>query len=350
MRRADFSYPLPKELIARHPLPERTASRLLVIDGGSGALQDLMFKDLATLLHPGDLLVLNDTRVLPARLRGRKASGGSCEILLERILGERRILAQARASKGFRPGAEILLPDGARAVVIGRREDLYEFELDRAAFEYFERHGSMPLPPYVEREAIAADRERYQTVYAAEPGAVAAPTAGLHFDRPTMARLEAAGIAIARLTLHVGAGTFQPLRVEEIDKHRMHAERFRIPQETVAAVSATRRRGGRVVAVGTTVVRSLEAAAAGGALAAGSGETNIFIRPGHRFRVVDALLTNFHLPESTLLILVAAFAGRERVLAAYHHAIAGRYRFFSYGDAMFVTPDPAVLDSREAQS
>ncbi len=350
MRRADFAYPLPRVLIAQHPLPERAASRLLALDGGSGALQDLMFRDLVTLLRPGDLLVQNDTRVLPARLRGRKASGGSCEILLERILDERRILAQARASKGFRPGSEILFPDGARAVVIGRREDLYEFELDRPALDYFERHGSIPLPPYVEREAIAADRERYQTVYAAEPGAVAAPTAGLHFDRLTMAGLEAAGIAIARLTLHVGAGTFQPLRVDEIDEHRMHAERFRISQETVAAVSATRRQGGRVVAVGTTVVRSLEAAAAGGALTVGAGETNIFIRPGHRFRVVDALLTNFHLPESTLLILVTAFAGRERVLAAYHHAIAGRYRFFSYGDAMFVTPDPAVLDLREARS
>ncbi len=350
MRRADFAYPLPRELIAQHPLPERAASRLLVLDGGNGALQDLMFTDLATLLRPGDLLVINDTRVLPARLRGRKASGGACEILLERILGERRILAQARASKGFRPGTEIMLPDGARAVVIGRRDDLHEFELDRAAFEYFERHGSMPLPPYIEREADAADRERYQTVYADEPGAVAAPTAGLHFDRPTLARLDAAGVAAARLTLHVGAGTFQPLRVDDIEEHRMHAERFRIPEETVAAVRAARARGGRVIAVGTTVVRSLEAAAAGGALAAGAGETDIFIMPGHRFRVVDALLTNFHLPESTLLILVAAFAGREHVLAAYHHAIAGRYRFYSYGDAMFVTPDPAMLGPREAQS
>lgn len=350
MRRADFAYSLPRELIAQHPLPERAASRLLVLDGGSGALRDLMFRDLVTLLRRGDLLVLNDTRVLPARLRGRKASGGSCEILLERILGERRILAQARASKGFRPGIEVLLPDGARAVVVARREDLLEFELDRDALDYFERHGSMPLPPYVERETVAADRERYQTVYATEPGAVAAPTAGLHFDRGTIGILEKAGISNARLTLHVGAGTFQPLCVDEIDEHRMHAERFRIPEETVAAVGAARQRGGRVVAVGTTVVRSLEAAAAGGVLTAGSGETDIFIRPGHRFRVVDVLLTNFHLPESTLLILVAAFAGRDRVLAAYHHAIAGRYRFFSYGDAMFVTPDPAMLDVREARS
>ena len=350
MRRADFSYPLPAELIARHPLPERAASRLLVLDGGSGSLQDRMFGDLPTLLRPGDLLVLNDTRVLPARLRGRKASGGSCEILLERILGERRILAQARSSKGFRRGAVILLPDGARATVIARHADLYEFALDRAALPYFEAQGSMPLPPYIDREPDAADRERYQTVYAAEPGAVAAPTAGLHFDLPTLARLAAGGVVIARLTLHVGAGTFQPLRVDEIDQHRMHAERFRIPQETVEAVSETRRRGARIVAVGTTVMRSLEAAALGGALTEGSGETDIFIRPGHRFRVADALLTNFHLPESTLLVLVAAFAGRERVLAAYHHAIAGRYRFFSYGDAMFVTPDPAVLAARELRS
>ena len=309
----------------------------------------MSFRELPTLLHPGDLLVLNDTRVLPARLLGRKASGGSCEILLERILDERRILAQARASKGFRPGTEITLPDGARATVIGRRDDLLEFELDRAALEYFERHGSMPLPPYLEREADASDRERYQTVYAAEPGAVAAPTAGLHFDRKTLAALEAVGITIARLTLHVGAGTFQPLRVDEINLHRMHAERFRIPQETIAAITAVRARAGRVVAVGTTVVRCLEAAAAVGKLAPGAGETDIFIRPGHRFRVVDALLTNFHLPESSLLVLVAAFAGRERVLAAYHHAIAGRYRFFSYGDAMFLTPDPAVLHPRKAR-
>ena len=348
MRRADFAYPLPGELIARHPLPERAASRLLVFDGGNGALRDLMFSDLATLLRPGDLLVLNDTRVLPARLRGHKASGGSCEILLERIIGERRILAQARASKGFRAGTEVHLPGGARAVVIGRRDDLHEFELDRPALEYFESHGSMPLPPYIDREADAADRERYQTVYAREPGAVAAPTAGLHFDQLTLARLEQAGIAIGRLTLHVGAGTFQPLRVDEIDDHRMHSERFRIPDETVTAISSARRRGGRVIAVGTTVVRTLEAAASDDTLMAGAGETDIFIRPGHRFRVIDALLTNFHLPESTLLVLVAAFAGRERVLAAYHHAIAGRYRFFSYGDAMFVTPDPDVLGPREA--
>ena len=350
MRRADFSYPLPRELIARHPLPERTASRLLALDGGSGALRDLRFADFPSLLRPGDLLVVNDTRVLPARLLGRKASGGACELLLERILDPRRILAQARASKGLRPGTSISLPGGATARVIARHGELHELALDRDALAYFEAHGNMPLPPYLGREAEASDRERYQTVYAEEPGAVAAPTAGLHFDRATLRALESGGIAIARVTLHVGAGTFQPLRSDDIAAHRMHAERIRVPASTVAAIEAARQHGGRVVAVGTTVVRALESAAATGRVAAVEGETDIFIVPGHRFRAVDALLTNFHLPESTLLMLVAAFAGRERVLAAYHHAIAGRYRFFSYGDAMFVTPDPAALAERTARA
>ncbi len=346
MRRAEFSYPLPQELIALRPLPQRTSSRLLALDGATGAMRDLQFADLASLLRTGDLLVLNDTRVLPARLAGRKASGGACEFLLERILDDRRILAQARASKGLRAETTISLPGGAVARVLARRGDLHELELDRSALPYFEAHGRVPLPPYVARADDDADRERYQTVYADEPGAVAAPTAGLHFDRPLLAAIEESGVAVERLTLHVGAGTFQPLRADELDGHRMHAERFRVPERTVEAVGAAKRRGGRVIAVGTTVVRALEAAAAGGALEARDGETDIFIRPGHRFRVVDALLTNFHLPESTLLVLVSAFAGRERVLAAYHHAIAGRYRFFSYGDAMFVTPDPAVLAER----
>jgi S-adenosylmethionine:tRNA ribosyltransferase-isomerase len=346
MRRADFSYPLPQELIADRPLPRRGASRLLSLDGATGALADLAFDDLAALVRPGDLLVLNDTRVLPARLRGRKASGGACELLLERLLDERRFLAQARASKGLKPGTRIALPAGATAVALARRGDLVELELDRAALAYFESEGSVPLPPYLAREPDAGDRERYQTVYAEVPGAVAAPTAGLHFDREMLAALERRGVAIERVTLHVGAGTFTPLRAESLDGHRMHAERTRVPAACVAAVAAARSRGGRVVAVGTTVVRALESAAAGGGLAPFTGETDLFIRPGFRFRVVDALLTNFHLPESTLLILVAAFAGRERVLAAYHHAIAGRYRFFSYGDAMFVTPDPAALAAR----
>lgn len=350
MRRADFFYPLPRELIAQHPLPERTASRLLALDGGSGALRDLRFADFPSLLRPGDLLVVNDTRVLPARLLGRKTSGGACELLLERILDTHRILAQARASKGLRPGTSISLPGGATAVVVARHGELHELALDRDALAYFEAHGSMPLPPYIGRETEASDRERYQTVFADEPGAVAAPTAGLHFDQATLQALEGGGVAIARLTLHVGAGTFQPLRSDDIAAHRMHAERFRVPAATVAAIDTARRRGGRVIAVGTTVVRALESAAATDGLAAVAGETDIFIVPGHRFRVIDALLTNFHLPESTLLMLVSAFAGRERVLAAYHHAIAGGYRFFSYGDAMFVTPDPAALAERTARA
>lgn len=350
MRRADFSYPLPRELIAQHPLPERTASRLLALDGGNGALRDLRFADFPSLLRPGDLLVVNDTRVLPARLLGRKASGGACELLLERILDTHRILAQARASKGLRPGTSISLPGGASALVIARDGELHELALDRDALTYFEAHGNMPLPPYIGRAADASDRERYQTVFADEPGAVAAPTAGLHFDQATLQALESGGVAIARLTLHVGAGTFQPLRSDDIAAHRMHAERFRVPASSVASIESARQRGRRVIAVGTTVVRALESAAATGRLEAAEGETDIFILPGHRFRVVDALLTNFHLPESTLLMLVSAFAGRERVLAAYHHAIAGGYRFFSYGDAMFVTPDPAALAARGARA
>ncbi|MGH8196935.1 MAG: tRNA preQ1(34) S-adenosylmethionine ribosyltransferase-isomerase QueA [Steroidobacteraceae bacterium] len=346
MRRADFSYPLPQELIALRPLPERSASRLLSLDGATGALRDLQFRDFPSLLRPGDLLVLNDTRVLPARLLGRKASGGTCELLLERILDGRRILAQARASKELRPGTAINLPAGAVAQVIARHEDLFELELDRDALTYFEAHGSVPLPPYLARAADAADRERYQTIYADTPGAVAAPTAGLHFDRAALEGIARRGVGIERVTLHVGAGTFQPLRTDDLASHRMHAERYRVPAATVTAIDETRQRGGRVIAVGTTVVRALETASAGGRLEAREGETDIFIAPGHRFQVVDALLTNFHLPESTLLVLVAALAGRERVLAAYHHAIAGRYRFFSYGDAMFVTPDPAMLRPR----
>jgi S-adenosylmethionine:tRNA ribosyltransferase-isomerase len=348
MRRADFSYSLPQQLIAVRPLPRRTASRLLALDGTTGAIRDLQFADLPFLLRPGDLLVLNDTRVLPARLSGRKASGGACEILLERILDDRRILAQARASKGLRPGTTVGLPAGAVARVLARHGELYELELDRAALPYFESHGSVPLPPYVARAADDADRERYQTVYADLPGAVAAPTAGLHFDEDMLVKIRGSGVGIERLTLHVGAGTFQPLRADDLESHRMHAERFRVPLATVHAIESVRRQGGRVIAVGTTVVRALESAAAGGALEARDGETDIFIRPGYRFRVVDALLTNFHLPESTLLVLVAAFAGRERVLAAYHHAIAGGYRFFSYGDCMFVTPDPAAIAPRGA--
>jgi len=348
MRRADFHYDLPEELIAQAPLPERGSSRLLACDGASAAMQDLAFHDLPGLLAPGDLLVFNDTRVLPARLRGRKPTGGAVEILLERILAPRHILAQARSSKGFRPGSVVELPGGERARCAGRAGDLYEFELSCEALPFFEAQGEMPLPPYIARSAGPDDRERYQTVYASVPGAVAAPTAGLHFDTAMLRALEARGVLSARLTLHVGAGTFQPVRVDDVSEHRMHPERVRVEASVVEAVRTARSRGRRVVAVGTTVVRSLEAAALGGSLVPFEGETDIFIVPGFRFRVVDALVTNFHLPESTLLMLVSAFAGRERVLSAYRHAVEQRYRFFSYGDAMFLTPSPAALAPREA--
>lgn len=343
MRRADFSFDLPPELIAQAPLPERSASRLLACDGATGELRDLAFRDLPSLLRPGDLLVLNDTRVLPARVGGRKPTGGRAEILLERPLGGRRFLAQARASKGFRQGSAVELPGGHRAVATGRAGDLYEFELDCDPIAFFETHGEMPLPPYIERPAGESDRHRYQTVYAREAGAVAAPTAGLHFDAATFVRLEGLGIAVAFLTLHVGAGTFQPVRVEDPREHRMHAERIRVTPDLVATVARARAAGGRIVAVGTTAVRSLEAAAADhGVLQPFEGETDIFIYPGFAFRVVDAMITNFHLPESTLLMLVSAFAGRENILEAYRHAVAQSYRFFSYGDAMFLTPAPGA--------
>jgi S-adenosylmethionine:tRNA ribosyltransferase-isomerase len=348
MRRADFHFELPAELIAKSPLPERSASRLLACDGATGETSDLKFRDLPRLLAPGDLLVFNDTRVLPARVRGRKPTGGAVEILLERVLAPRRFLAQARSSKGFRRGSIVDLPGGRRAVAAGRSGELQEFDLDCDAAAFFEAHGEIPLPPYIDRPATAADRERYQTVYGCKPGAVAAPTAGLHFDRQLLRALERAGVETARLTLHVGAGTFRPVRVDEIENHRMHPERVEVDAAAVEAVGAARRRGGRVVAVGTTVARGLEAAALGGRLLPLRAETDIFIRPGFRFRVVDALLTNFHLPESTLLMLVSAFAGREHVLAAYRHAVAMRYRFFSYGDAMFLMPAPAALAPREA--
>jgi S-adenosylmethionine:tRNA ribosyltransferase-isomerase len=348
MRRADFHYDLPQELIAQAPPDERGAGRLLAIDGAGGGPRDLRFADLPSLLAPGDLLVFNDTRVVPARLHGRKATGGAVEILLERITGGRRFLAQARASKAFRPGMQILLPGSATATVIAREGDLVEFELDREPAPYFEAHGEVPLPPYIERTAGAQDRERYQTVYARDPGSVAAPTAGLHFDDTMLRRLAAGGVECAWLTLHVGAGTFQPVRAERLEDHRMHFERAQVPAAAVEAIAAARRRGGRVVAVGTTVVRSLETAAHGGTLEPFEGETDLFIHPGFRFRVVDAMLTNFHLPESTLLMLVSAFAGSERVLEAYRHAVAKAYRFFSYGDATFVTPEPAALAPRAA--
>jgi S-adenosylmethionine:tRNA ribosyltransferase-isomerase len=344
MRKSDFHYELDESLIAQQPLAERGASRLLHLDGATGVREDRMFVDLPQLLRPGDLLVFNDTRVIPARLFGQKVSGGRVELLVERLLDSSRMLAHIRASKAPKAGTVLRLEGGAECMVTGREDDLFLVEFDAAAgpvAELLNRIGHMPLPPYIARGDAVEDRERYQTVYARQPGAVAAPTAGLHFDQAMLARLHAMGVASAHLTLHVGSGTFQPLRVENLDEHVMHAEYCELDESLVDAVARTRDRGGRVVAVGTTAVRTLETAAASGTLRPFRGETRLFIRPGFRFHCVDALLTNFHLPESTLLTLVCAFAGYEPVMAAYRHAVASRYRFFSYGDAMFLTRRPA---------
>ena len=332
MRREDFRYELPEELIAQSPLAERSASRLLVLDACGEGPKDLTIRQLPQLLAPGDLLVFNDTKVVAARLIGRKPTGGRVEILLERPAEERSALVQLGASKPIRPGLRIQTAGGL-VEVLERREDLWRVSLPEEALVFFERWGEVPLPPYIHRGPDATDRERYQSIFARESGAVAAPTASLHFDAPLIEALERRGIERTFVTLHVGAGTFQPMRVSDPDAHRMHAERVALSAETCAAIERARARGGRIVAVGTTVVRALESAPA---LAPWAGETRLFIRPGFRFRVVDALLTNFHLPESTLLMLVSALAGRERVLAAYEHAVGLRYRFFSYGDAMLV--------------
>lgn len=340
MQRADFSYELPDELIARYPSEQRSDCRLLCVDGASGTLAHRRFPDLVELLEPGDLLVFNDTRVIPARLHGHKVSGGKVEMLLERPLDAHRGLAHLRSSKSPKPGTELVFEGGIRAMVEGRREALFELRFlgETPLIALLEQHGHMPLPPYITREDELADRERYQTVYARRDGAVAAPTAGLHFDEPLLEALAARGVESAYVTLHVGAGTFQPVRTEQLADHVMHAERVFVDEDTAGAVNRTRDSGGRVVCVGTTVVRALEAAATDeGRVQPFSGQTRLFIRPGYRFRVVDALLTNFHLPESTLLMLVCAFAGSDNVLAAYRHAVAQRYRFFSYGDAMFLT-------------
>lgn len=340
MQKSDFTYQLPADLIAQRPMAQRSASRLLVVD--DTGLSDKQFPDVLSLLKPGDLLVFNDTRVIPARLLGEKDSGGRIEVMVERVLDNRRVLAQTRASKSPKSGARLLLEGQAWVTVLGRhpvKQDMFEleFEGDEPVIDVLERLGHMPLPPYIERSDEAADRERYQTVFAREKGAVAAPTAGLHFDQALLDKIDALGVSRAMLTLHVGAGTFQPMRVDNIDEHVMHSERIRVDQEVCDAITATRQRGGRVIAVGTTVVRALESAAKDGQLQPYEGETDIFITPGYDFQVVDALITNFHLPESTLLMLVCAFGGMQRMLDAYRHAVDERYRFFSYGDAMFIT-------------
>jgi S-adenosylmethionine:tRNA ribosyltransferase-isomerase len=342
MQRSDFHYDLPAELIAQVPLAERRASRLLVLDGATAATDDRLFAQLPQLLERNDLLVFNDTRVLPARVLGRKPTGGRVEVLLERVLGPRRALVHLRASHKPQQGGEIELPDRARARIGARAGELVEIELDRDLVPYLEAHGQTPLPPYIARSPDAADRERYQTVFARAPGAVAAPTAGLHFDAGMLDALAERGIERTFLTLHVGAGTFAPVRTERIEDHELHAEWLEVSADACAAVERCRRNGGRVVAVGTTTVRALETAARGGTLAPFAGDSRLFIYPGFEFRVVDAVVTNFHLPESSLLMLVAAFAGRDATLAAYRHAVARRYRFFSYGDAMLVTPQAAA--------
>jgi len=337
----DFEYDLPNGLIAQHPSEARSASKLLRV--GADTIADHRFSELPDLLAPGDLLVFNDTRVIKARLFGKKETGGHIEVLIERPLSEREALAQVHAGRPAKPGSTLHLAGGLHVRVLGRAGEFYHLSFPEGAsvLEQLERHGSVPLPPYITHAPDAADERRYQTVYARSPGAVAAPTAGLHFDEPLLAALAQRGLEFAYVTLHVGAGTFQPVRVKNLAEHRMHGERYRIPDATAAAIESARRRGGRIVAVGTTTVRCLEAsAAAHGIPVAGTAETDLFIAPGFEFRVVDRLVTNFHLPRSTLLVLVSAFAGIEPIRHAYRHAIDERYRFYSYGDAMLVDKMP----------
>ena len=335
MRTSDFNYALPDELIARYPMPERRGSRLLEV---GSELVDRQFADLPALLRAGDLLVFNDTRVIPARLHGRKESGGRVEVLIERVESDSNALAHIRASKSPKPGSKLLIDD-IEVLVTGRDGEIFSLAFAEPVLPLLDRLGEVPLPPYLERAAEESDSERYQTVYARDPGAVAAPTAGLHFDAAMLEETRELGVRHAWVTLHVGAGTFQALRQENVDDNRLHSERVQVEQSVCDAVYKTRAAGGRVIAVGTTSVRALECASAGGDLQPFRGETDLFILPGYRFRSVDAMLTNFHLPQSSLLMLVASFAGTERILSAYQHAVQEKYRFFSYGDAMFLTPD-----------
>jgi S-adenosylmethionine:tRNA ribosyltransferase-isomerase len=341
MRVADFSFDLPDELIARFPKQDRTSSRLLSLDGPSGVVEHKVFSDLLELVNENDLLVFNNTRVIPARMFGQKASGGKVEVLVERVLDEHRVLAHVRASKSLKPGNEVILEGKAKATMVARHDTLFELEFEHSqnVLDILNDIGHMPLPPYIDRPDNEADRERYQTVYGEKPGAVAAPTAGLHFDDKLMTALKNKGVQMAFVTLHVGAGTFQPVRVATVDEHIMHSEYIEVPDDVVAAVANTKANGGRVIAIGTTSVRSLESAAKvhGGKLDTYFGDTDIFIYPGYQFNVVDAMITNFHLPESTLIMLVSAFAGQDNIMGAYNTAIEQQYRFFSYGDAMFLT-------------
>jgi S-adenosylmethionine:tRNA ribosyltransferase-isomerase len=344
MRVADFSFDLPQDLIARYPKADRSASRLMALNGNSGAIDDLGFSQLIERLLPGDLLVFNDTRVIPARMFGQKISGGKIEVLVERLLDEHRVLAHIRASKAPKVGAKLILEGKVKATMLARHDTLFELEIhgDKPVLAVLDEIGHMPLPPYIDRPDEDSDRERYQTVYNEKPGAVAAPTAGLHFDDQLMDKIKAKGIEFAFITLHVGAGTFQPVRVEEIADHIMHSEYVEVPQKVVEQIANTKKNGGRIIAVGTTSVRSLESAAQAALknatpLSEFYGDTDIFITPGYQFQVIDALITNFHLSESTLLMLVSAFSGYDNIKAAYQHAVQQEYRFFSYGDAMFLT-------------
>tara|TARA_B110000438_G_C15817956_1_gene652850 strand:+ start:1993 stop:3051 length:1059 start_codon:yes stop_codon:yes gene_type:complete len=344
MRVADFSFDLPEELIARYPKANRSASRLMTLNGNDGVLNDETFIDLINHVNAGDLLVFNNTRVIPARMFGQKASGGKLEVLVERLLDEHRVLAHIRCSKSPKPGSEILLEGKIKATMVARHDALFELEFqgEQSVLSILDEVGHMPLPPYIDRPDEDSDRERYQTVYNEKPGAVAAPTAGLHFDDALMAQLKAKGVDFAFVTLHVGAGTFQPVKVDVVADHIMHAEYVEVPSSVVTQIEQTKMNSGRVIAVGTTSVRSLESAAKvakeqGKSLSEFYGDTDIFITPGYEFQVVDALITNFHLSESTLLMLVSAFAGYENIMAAYQHAVDQQYRFFSYGDAMLLT-------------
>ena len=342
MKKSDFHYDLPEALIAQAPLPERSASRLLVVPPQGAAFVDQQVRDLVQWLRPGDLLVFNDTRVIPARVFGQKETGGRGEILIERLLPDNCARAQVGASKSPKPGSRIALDAGGELEVLGRDGEFYQlrFHVDGALESWLLKAGRLPLPPYIQRDAGVDDDERYQTVFARELGAVAAPTAGLHFDQALLDALRGQGVEFGHVTLHVGAGTFQPVRVDDIHQHRMHSEWLNVGAALVEQMRATRARGGRVVAVGTTVVRALESASRDGEVQPFAGETQIFIFPGYRIRSVDALVTNFHLPESTLLMLVSAFSGKARVFAAYEHAVREQYRFFSYGDAMLLFPEP----------
>jgi S-adenosylmethionine:tRNA ribosyltransferase-isomerase len=336
MRTDEFDFDLPERLIAQHPAKRRGDSRLLHVS--KQKMEDLAFSDLLQLLKQGDVLVMNDTRVIKARLLGRRATGGKVEVLVERVLDERHVLAQVRASHSPKAGSVLELAGGVSVTVLGRSGEFFRlrFDHDEDVYTLLEKHGQLPLPPYIAHQPDAVDEQRYQTVYAREEGAVAAPTAGLHFDESILQELRQRGVDICYITLHVGAGTFQPVRAERVTDHSMHSERYSIPQDTVVAIADARARGGRVVAVGTTSLRALESAASTGQLRAGAGETSIFITPGYKFRVVDVLLTNFHLPRSTLLMLVCAFGRMDQMLAAYRHAVDQEYRFFSYGDAMLI--------------